>query len=147
MRTLWLALALAAACPTHAAAQQPVEDSPITTTCLGVGRIRGAIFDPEAGSLQAGIPELLDRIARLYQEKCPGKVVLILGHAFEMPTPELNEELSALRARTIRHELATRGIPPAKLIAVGLGDTLPLVPSDTPDAMRLNRRVAFRVVD
>lgn len=86
-------------------------------------------------------------MAGLYLEKCPAKLLPIQGRAYEMPTPELNALLSELCAGTIRHEFERRGIPLARLIATGRGDTLPLTPADAPDRMRTNRRVVLRVVD
>jgi outer membrane protein OmpA-like peptidoglycan-associated protein len=130
-----------------AAVADDARDDPRAVSCLGVGRLRGAIYDYQAGTLQPGLDSILDEMARLYREKCPGRTVIIQAHAYEMPTPQLNEELSELRALTLQHELARRGIPASNLIAIGRGDTLPLAPAGDADAMQINRRVSFRVTD
>jgi len=138
------ALLLAIAQPSFA---EDATDDQRALTCLGVGRLRGTVYDYQAGTLQPGLATILDSMVKLYLEKCPGKLVIIEAHAYEMPTPALNEELSELRALTIQHELVKRGIPLASLIALGRGDALPLAPVADADAMQLNRRVTFRVAD
>ncbi|HEU4427511.1 MAG TPA: OmpA family protein [Myxococcota bacterium] len=146
MRTQALALALLAVTVAPSAAQEGADDER-AVSCLGVGRLRGTIYDSETGTLQPGLDAILDAMAKAYREKCSGRLVIIQGHAYELPTPALNEELSELRALTVQHELVKRGIPLANLIAVGRGDTLPLAPATEPEAMRLNRRITFRVAD
>jgi len=115
--------------------------------CVGKVRLRGAIFDYQSGTLQPGVAEVLDELAAKFKERCPAKLLIIEAHAYEMPTPDLNQRLSELRAHTLRHELAVRGIPEAQTMPVGMGSTKPMVPTTAPDAMQENRRITFRVAD
>ena len=68
-------------------------------------------------------------------------------YAFELPTAELNQQLSALRVTLVRHELEKRGVPTKQLLPVPLGDTRPIAPKSDPDAALENRRITFRVLD
>lgn len=57
-----------------------------------------------------------------------------------------NWGLSAMRAAGIASFLAQEGIDPIRLQAVGFGPTQPLVPNDTAEHRRLNRRVDLVVL-
>ena len=41
----------------------------------------------------------------------------------------------------LRHLVEADGMPGTRIMAVGYGDTRPLVPGDSPDALATNRRV------
>ncbi len=129
----------------------PVVADPASETaadrCVGKVRLRGAIYDYQNGTLQPGIAEMLDGVANAFRERCPEKLLIIEAHAYEMPTPELNQRLSELRAHTLRWEFAKRGISESQTMPVGMGSTKPLVPTTDPEAMQQNRRITFRVAD
>lgn len=108
---------------------------------------RGPIWDLGANQLEPGLAVVLDEVARLYKERCGGKLVVIEAHAYELPAPELNENLSALRAALVRHELVKRGVPATEMVLAPLGETRPIVPLDAPDAVARNRRVTFRIAN
>lgn len=110
-------------------------------------RLRGAIYNYEMGELQPGISAILDELAKIFLERCREKLLIIEAHASEMPTPELNQRLSELRAHTLRFELGKRGIPESQILPAGLGSSRPEAASSEPDALNVNRRVTFRVAD
>ena len=116
-------------------------------TCVGKVRLRGPIWALSTRSLEPGLDVVLDTVAATIRERCGTKAIVIESHAYEMPTPELNQRLSELRAWLVRHELVARGVPAGRLLPVGLGDTLPLIPLDQPDAALENRRITFRPLD
>jgi outer membrane protein OmpA-like peptidoglycan-associated protein len=116
-------------------------------SCMGKVRLRGPIWDLSTRSLEPGLDVVLDTVARTIRERCGTKSIVIESHAYEMPTPELNQRLSELRAGLVRHELVARGVPSGRLLPVGLGDTQPLIPLDEPDAALENRRITFRPLD
>lgn len=116
-------------------------------TCVGKVRLHGPIWDLATQALEPGLDVVLDTVASTIRERCGGKSVVIESHAYEMPTPELNQRLSELRAWLVRHELAARGVPAGRLLPVGLGDTQPLLPLDQPEAALKNRRITFRPLD
>jgi len=69
----------------------------------------------------------------------------IEGHANVIPVSgryATNWELSADRAtQVLRHLVEADGMPGPRIAAVGYGDTRPLIPGDSPDALATNRRV------
>jgi len=115
--------------------------------CVGKVRLRGPLWDSANMRIEAGLDVVLDDVARTIREQCHGKAIVIESHAYEMPTPELNQKLSELRVALVRYELEKRGVPTTELLPVPLGDTRPLVPKDKPGAVLENRRITFRVVD
>ena len=116
-------------------------------SCIGKVRLRGPLWDLSTGALEPGLDVIFDDAARTIRERCAQKSIVIEAHAFELPTPELNQKLSELRAATVRHELVKRGVPSVQLLPIGVGDTRPLVPKDQPSSALENRRVTFRVLD
>ena len=142
---LWKALlcASAIACAAPPALAQEVEPE----NCVGKVRLRGPLWDLQTGSLEPGLDVIFDAVARTIRERCAKNSIVIEAHAFELPSPELNLMLSELRAATVRHELVKRGVPSVQLLPIGVGDTRPLVPKDTPDSALENRRITFRVLD
>lgn len=142
LRKVGMGLAFAAALAGSPAAAQ----APEAGGCVGKARLRGPLWDTVANTLEPGLEFALDEIARVIREDCAGKGIVIESHAFELPTPQLNLQLSELRVTLVRYELEKRGVPPTQLLPVPLGDTRPMVPMDEPGAAIANRRITFRVV-
>ncbi|MGY4643747.1 OmpA/MotB family protein [Cellulomonas sp. URHB0016] len=74
-----------------------------------------------------------------------GENVSVEGHANNIPVSgryPTNWELSADRAtQVLRHLVEANGMPGGRIMAVGFGDTRPLVAGDSPEALAANRRV------
>jgi len=74
-----------------------------------------------------------------------GEQISIEGHANTLPVAgryPTNWELSADRAtQVLRHLVEQDGMPPTRIMAVGFGDSRPLVEGSGADAMVTNRRV------
>jgi outer membrane protein OmpA-like peptidoglycan-associated protein len=144
--TRWLMTMLCAG--TMALSAPPAAaQTPEAGGCVGKARLRGPLWDTTNAALEPGLDVALDEIARTIREQCHGNGIVIEGHAFELPTPELNQTLSELRVLLVRHELVKRGVASTQLLPVPLGDTRPLVAKGAPDAALENRRITFRVVD
>ena len=110
-------------------------------------QVQGQVFF-EAG--QADIKDashpFLDEIARII--KASPYNVAIEGHTDDTPIHTArfpsNWELSTTRAiSTLRYLVANAGVDPHKLSSAGFADTRPLVPNDTAEHQRQNRRVEF----
>jgi outer membrane protein OmpA-like peptidoglycan-associated protein len=138
----WLGIIGAAAL----AAAPAWAEAPEAGGCVGKARLRGPIWDTTANALEPGLDAAFDEIARVIREDCDGKSIVIEGHAFELPTHELNRQLSKLRVTLVVHELTKRGLPSRQLLPVPLGDTHPIAPRSDPDYVLENRRITFRVI-
>lgn len=71
--------------------------------------------------------------------------ITVEGHANVLPTSgryATNWELSSDRAtQVLRHLVEVDGLPGARISATGFGDTRPLDPGSSPEALATNRRV------
>jgi len=107
-------------------------------------------------------PEAKDSLEAFYQVLVdnPSLVVEVRSHTDARPAPQFrggNAELSRKRAESCVEYLVSRGIDPARLVAVGMGSEEPLIPMDSimrvgsvDDMERLhalNRRSDFKVLD
>jgi chemotaxis protein MotB len=109
-----------------------------------------ATISPEG---EAEMQKLASAIKEL-ETQIPDDVNWVLrvdGHTDKRPinTPEFpsNWELSAARAIAVTKYFVAQGIPAQHLVAAGFGDSRPIDPGDTPDALAKNRRIEFKLTD
>jgi OOP family OmpA-OmpF porin len=67
----------------------------------------------------------------------------IAGHSDNVGDENLNKKLSAERAKAVANYLIKKHIDKLRITTKGFGSTKPLVPNDTPEHMKENRRVEF----
>ena len=79
-------------------------------------------------------------------KKYPDIKVKIAGHTDSDGTKENNLKLSQKRANAIKRYLVQKGIKSDRLVAIGYGESRPLVKNDTAAHKQINRRVEFRVI-
>ena len=113
-----------------------------TTQVTSIGT--GITFETASARLTAESRELLDSVARILA-RYPGVNLLVEGHTDDSGDAAINLRLSEQRARACTTYLASKGIDPARMQAIGFGETQPLVPNDTADARKRNRRVEFKL--
>ena len=70
--------------------------------------------------------------------------VEISGHTDNAGSKKSNTKLSQRRAESVRNWLIERGVDPARLVAKGYGPDFPIVPNDSPENKRRNRRIEFK---
>lgn len=103
------------------------------------------LFDSGRTTVKEGVKKSLSKIAAALNN-FPENNIQIEGHTDDVPihTPKFpsNWELSAARALSVlRFFVDKTDVDPRRLSAVGYGQYHPLVPNDTPENKRLNRRV------
>jgi len=77
-----------------------------------------------------------------FMTKYPDTTAVIEGHTDNVGAPEDNMKLSKGRAESVVNNLEdTSHIAPARLSAVGYGDTRPIASNDTQEGQRRNRRI------
>lgn len=96
------------------------------------------------------VPEVnklvLDQAAALLQ-RAPHVILKVTGHADAQGREAENKVLSVQRAQAITSYLVGKGVNPAQLQAVGMGEDQPVEPNATPAGQFQNRRVTFEVVN
>jgi outer membrane protein OmpA-like peptidoglycan-associated protein len=70
--------------------------------------------------------------------------VEISGHTDNVGNKQSNIKLSQRRADSVRNWLLERGIVAGRIVAKGYGPEFPIVPNDTPENKRKNRRIEFK---
>ncbi|TLU98313.1 OmpA family protein [Dyadobacter luticola] len=88
----------------------------------------------------------LDSLASYVTEN-KGKGLRITGHTDNVGNPNLNVTLSEYRVRVITRYLVNKGVPENMIVASGEGSKHPVVPNDTEENRRKNRRVEVQIVD
>jgi len=76
-------------------------------------------------------------------EANPDLRVRIDGHTDSRGSDAHNQALSERRAEAVRKFFIENGIDPSRLESRGFGESQPAAPNDTPENLRLNRRVEF----
>jgi len=71
----------------------------------------------------------------------PQTAIDVIGHADSDGSDALNQALSERRAASVRDFLVSRGVQPVRIVAIGRGESQPLVPNTSPENKAKNRRV------
>jgi outer membrane protein OmpA-like peptidoglycan-associated protein len=103
--------------------------------------ISGALlFGSGRSQLLPGAGHALDAVARAI-ELDPDRNVVVEGHTDARGSDELNARLSRDRAEAVRVRLIAAGVDPARIRAVGRGESSPIANNATPEGRAENRRV------
>ena len=104
---------------------------------------RQIMFNKNSSVISERSHELLREIADVLLRNPQVELVEIQGHTDNQGEPELNRQLSQLRAESVKKFLTEAGVAADRLDARGYGDTRPLVPNLTEANRARNRRVQF----
>lgn len=119
--------------------QQSVE---VTQVEKGV-QIRSSdtiLFDTGKAEIKPSADTFLNEVAKILNTEDSCKVE-IEGHTDNVGTPELNQELSELRALMVMKALVDRGVDKSRMKASGFGMTSPIADNTTDEGRKKNRRV------
>jgi len=70
----------------------------------------------------------------------------ISGHTDNVGDDDANQKLSEARANAVRKYLLKKGIEPARVVAVGYGETKPIAYNDTKEGRQKNRRTEVKIL-
>jgi len=113
---------------------------------LGAYDVYGLHFDFDKAKLRADTAQLVREIAIMLHAN-PNWVLQIAGHTDDVGGAEYNYKLSAARASAVRQALIDRGVAPARLKAIGFGESRPKADNTSLAGRAINRRVEFRRLD
>jgi OOP family OmpA-OmpF porin len=111
-----------------------------------LSRSRSVNFAPSTARLNANSRDFLDSLSDIIR-RCPGMIVEIGGHTDSQGKAAWNMQLSEQRAAAVHRYLLDKAIPADRLVAVGYGETTPLVSNDTVQNRAKNRRIEFKVLN
>jgi len=102
------------------------------------------LFDTGSSSLAPGAFSRLDQLAATLG-RYPDTDVTIRGYTDSAGSEASNLALSDQRADSVRRYLIGKGVSPARMTSVGLGESAPLVTNSTPEGRQQNRRVEIEL--
>lgn len=122
-----------------------VKDS--TGETVGVHLVFNAalLFDVNKSDLRPEVRTSLDSLASSLQ-RYPETVLVVVGHTDADGTDAYNLALSERRAQAVTSRLQARGVSADRMEAVGMGESRPVAPNDTPANKQKNRRVEIGIV-
>jgi general secretion pathway protein A len=102
-------------------------------------------FDYRTAKITAEGYEKLDKVAAI-AKLSPDYEIVIRGYTDNVGSYRFNEGLSRSRAKIVKGYLAEKGISPERIKTIGMGESDPLAPNDTPEGRAVNRRVEVELV-
>jgi outer membrane protein OmpA-like peptidoglycan-associated protein len=108
------------------------------------------LFDSGMDQLLPKGKEAIEKAVRAIQQRYPDSLIIIAGHTDNQRLVKGarfadNQELSVARAKAVVNYLVQTGIDPAKLTAMGYGESKPIAANTTKEGMAKNRRVELIV--
>lgn len=103
------------------------------------------LFATGQSALLPTAQRVLDEVAVALIEQAPERTIVIEGHTDAMGSDEANQLLSQARAEAVRSYLVGRGVHPARIKAVGRGETMPIASNDKAETRAQNRRVEIKI--
>uniref|UniRef100_A0A831U047 OmpA family protein n=1 Tax=Geobacter metallireducens TaxID=28232 RepID=A0A831U047_GEOME len=103
------------------------------------------LFPVNSAVIQPGASDEISRVAQVLTQY-PATNITIAGHTDSTGSEALNQDLSERRAAAVKNALAARGVAPARMTAVGFGESKPIADNATEAGRSLNRRVEITIV-
>ncbi len=126
----------------------PDEGKPQVQVTLTKLEINEAVyFDTGKATIQKRSHSLLNQVAQNLKANPQITKVRIEGHTDDKGDDASNLKLSQDRADSVRRYLIKRKIDPARLMAVGYGETKPIASNKTARGRERNRRVEFTIIE
>jgi outer membrane protein OmpA-like peptidoglycan-associated protein len=94
-------------------------------------------FDVNSATLKPGGYAELDRVANVLNQY-PQTMIRVEGHTDQTGSEQYNQQLSERRANAVKNALTHKGIDPARISAVGMGECCPVSSENA-----ANRRVSM----
>jgi len=100
-------------------------------------------FAHDSAQVELDSEQWLVREAVPIMKNNPNLRIRIDGHTDSSGPDAYNQKLSERRAAAVRKVFVDHGVDPSRLETRGFGESQPAVANDSPENMRLNRRVEF----
>ena len=102
------------------------------------------LFDTNSAALKAGSYDEISRVAQVLNQY-PETTIMIAGHTDSTGSDTFNQQLSEQRAMAVKNALTGQGVNPARMSAVGYGESKPIADNNTESGRQTNRRVAITI--
>ncbi len=108
--------------------------------------LRNIFFDFDKATIRPESANELDRLIKLLNDNPTIKIELG-SHTDSKGSDDYNLKLSDNRSKSVVEYLITKGIPSARLVAKGYGETKPIDTNDTDAGRQNNRRTEFKILE
>lgn len=98
------------------------------------------LFDFDSSTLKPGAYTEIGRVANVLN-RYPQTYIRVEGHTDSKGSAAYNQTLSEKRSLAVKNALAQRGVDPARIQAVGFGESQPISSNDA-----MNRRVVIVII-
>jgi outer membrane protein OmpA-like peptidoglycan-associated protein len=102
------------------------------------------LFATNSEALKAGSYDEISRVAQVLNQY-PETTIMIAGHTDSTGSDTYNQQLSERRAMSVKNALTGQGVNPARMSAVGYGESKPIADNNTESGRQTNRRVAITI--
>ncbi|MEO1015089.1 MAG: OmpA family protein [Pseudomonadota bacterium] len=102
-------------------------------------------FNVDQADIRPAFYDKLNSVALIFQEY-DKTTVTIRGHADSTGSDAYNQQLSERRALSVSRYISSQGVEPARLRALGFGESAPIASNDSEAGRAANRRVEI-VID
>ncbi len=102
------------------------------------------LFDFGSADLKPSAKTSLDQMAGIIKQY-PEDRLTVVGYTDNKGTQTYNQQLSERRARTVKLELVSAGVPTGSIEAVGQGPSNPIEPNSSEEGRAKNRRVEIQI--
>lgn len=106
--------------------------------------MQGIEFETGKATIKQKSFPLLDQIAATFIEN-KNYIIEVQGHTDNTGKDEVNRKLSDKRANAVKDYLVNKGVPAARMTAVGYGPDKPIADNSTKAGRAKNRRVEFNI--
>jgi outer membrane protein OmpA-like peptidoglycan-associated protein len=102
------------------------------------------LFEVNSYRLKQELIPTLDSLANFLRKELKSDVN-VSGHTDNSGKEDYNLTLSSQRAELVAEFLLDRGVDPERVNFMGMGSSQPMLPNDTPEGRRKNRRVEILI--
>ncbi|HHJ39691.1 MAG: cell envelope biogenesis protein OmpA [Methylothermaceae bacteria B42] len=101
-------------------------------------------FATDSADIAAHFFPVLNSVA-IVLKQFPETLIEVTGHTDSTGSAEYNQRLSEQRAQSVAQYLMAQGVAPNRVIARGMGESMPIASNATPEGRAQNRRVEIRI--
>jgi outer membrane protein OmpA-like peptidoglycan-associated protein len=102
------------------------------------------LFATNSEALKAGSYDEISRVAQVLNQY-PETTIMIAGHTDSTGSDTYNQQLSERRAMSVKNALTGQGVNPARMSAVGYGESKPIADNNNESGRQINRRVEITI--
>ena len=129
--------------------RQKMEGTGVSVTRIGdnitINMPGNITFETASSNLNGDFFRVLDGVSEVTKE-FDKTVIEVAGHTDSRGSADYNQGLSERRAGAVASYLESQGVIPLRIIAVGLGEDMPVADNSNSEGQLLNRRVELTLV-